>query len=378
MTSIVVSVIAALATLAIVLLALRLPRVTGEGTDERIAAVTIDMNRRMEALRHELGDALERAQEEAGRQRVLGDLAGATGLEGVLRRTLEAAAEITGAEAALVQTSAREERRVVANLGLAPDEARALTIAGSPERVQPSSIRLSYRYDPLDVPGEHDPIRAGLAVALPGEAGPIGYLCVFTRSAARTFDDRNARALEELATRAGPAIHNARLIHEARALVDVDALTGLANRRRFGELLEREASDVGSRYRPLSVILFDLDDFRAVNRRLGPEVGDTALRETAARGKETLGRGTTFARIGGDEFGVILPDAALGEADQVCRRLRGALAAPPTGQAGILSFSAGIGQLGPDEDVAALLRRVDAALHRAQRGGSDIVVSERV
>lgn len=376
MTGVLVSVLAALATLAVVLLVLRLPRVSSEGSDERVAAVTIDMTRRMETLRRDLGEALERAEAEAGRQRSLGELAGATGLETVLRRALEGATALTEAEAALVQAGRRHERRVVANLGLAPEEARSLSVADPPDGSGPGAIALSYRYSGLDAIADEDRITTGLAVPMPGEGGPIGYLSVFTRSVERTFGESDVRALEELAARAGPAIENARLVHEARELVEVDEVTGLANRRRFAQVLTRELGDVARRYRPLSMILFDLDDFRAINRRLGLQVGDSALRETAERGRQALGGDVIFARIGGDEFGVILPGATLRETDEVSRRLRSVLAAPPTGRAGTITFSAGIAQLAPGEQAEAFLTRTDGALHRAQGGGSGVVVSE--
>ena len=85
-------------------------------------------------------------------------------------------------------------------------------------------------------------IRQGLAVPIPAEAGPVGFMSVFSRSTAHAFDDGDRRALEELAERAGPAIDNALRFREARQLADLDALTGLHNRRFFHDTLSREVA----------------------------------------------------------------------------------------------------------------------------------------
>ena len=376
MTAAVISILAALATLAVVLIALRVPRITGAQTDERVAAVMLDMSTRMEAMRRELGEALERAQAEAGRHRFLGELAGATSLETVLRRTLEAAASLTEADGALLQTLDAEQSRIVANLGLAPEEVRRLTIAGLPEDDQPETMLLAYRYGAAEELGDEDPIRSGLAVAIPGETAPLGYLSVFTRSPARGFGDADVEALQQLVRRAGPAIENARLVHEARSLVGVDALTRLPNRREFLRHLAREVAQARRTHRRLALVLFDLEDFGALNRRFGPEVGDAALREAAERARDALGPDVFVARVGGDEFGIVLPGATLADADRVCRRLRASFAAPPLGEAGMLSFSAGIAELARDEESELLLQRADAALHRAQAGSAQVVASE--
>ena len=164
------------------------------------------------------------------------------------------------------------------------------------------------------------------------------------------------RELEELAKRAGPAIENARRFREARQLADLDALTGLHNRRYFHETLAREVARAQRYGRQLALIVFDLDDFKAINDRIGHLSGDAVLAETAERVRDVVRSADIACRVGGDEFAVILPESSTADADQLYHRLRGAVSSRPVGQAGRLSLSAGIADLLPDDDPTELLR----------------------
>src|SRR5439155_25004217 len=131
---------------------------------------------------------------------------------------------------------------LVATLGLSVEEAERHAITGPPDGRLARSITMSYTYPELErqaqdrEDGNGDGIiHSGLAVPLPGELQTLGYLTVFTRSKPHQFNDDDLRQLETLALRAGPAIENARRFREARQLADLDALTGLHNRRFFHE-----------------------------------------------------------------------------------------------------------------------------------------------
>jgi diguanylate cyclase (GGDEF)-like protein len=204
----------------------------------------------------------------------------------------------------------------------------------------------------------------------------VGYLIAFSRAVSRSFSEEDARTLAEIASRAGPAIDGALLATEAEALRDVDALTGLANRLAFDGALAREVGLATRTRARLALVLLDLDDFRAVNLRRGHEVGDDVLRDTAERIRTAVGPGDVLARIGGDEFAVILPGSTLDAAERLCARLQ-AEVAPKSGANGLaVSFSAGIAELGADEDAGALLRRADQALYHAQAGRGQVAVSD--
>jgi diguanylate cyclase (GGDEF)-like protein len=379
LTTVVVSIAAGLAALVLLLLVLWVVRRTGgRASDEQIATLVADMNTRMESMVQELTQALERAQEEGRRNRVLGELAGTIDLDEVLTRTLEAAGALPGADAALVTIEDSQDKPIVATLGLSAEEAQRQAIAAPPNGDDVRSISITYEYPP-EIVGEGRGaglIRSGLAVPVPGESGRIGFLTLFTRSESRPFGDEEVRELEELALRAGPAIENARRFREARQLADLDALTGLHNRRYFHETLGREVARAHRYARRLALVVFDLDDFKAINDRIGHLSGDAVLAEVAERVREVVRSADIACRVGGDEFAVILPESGLSDADQLYRRMQSAIGAKPIGQAGRLSLSAGIAELRGEDDPTVFFERGDEALYRAkERGKAQVVAS---
>jgi diguanylate cyclase (GGDEF)-like protein len=206
-------------------------------------------------------------------------------------------------------------------------------------------------------------------VPVPGESAPIGFIAIYSRSPSHNFEEEMIRELEELAKRAGPAIENAWRFREARQLADLDALTGLHNRRYFHETLAREVARAQRYSRLLALIVFDLDDFKAINDRIGHLSGDAVLAEIAERVRDVVRTADIACRVGGDEFAVILPESSTADADQLYHRLRGAVSSRPVGQAGRLFLSAGIADLLPDDDPTSFFERADEALYRAKELG---------
>jgi diguanylate cyclase (GGDEF)-like protein len=232
---------------------------------------------------------------------------------------------------------------------------------------------MSYEYGALDA--DDEAIRSGVAVPLPGETAQLGLLTIFTRATQPTFGESQVSELEELALRAGPAIENARRFREARQLADLDALTGLHNRRYFHETLAREVARAHRYNRNLALIIFDLDDFKAINDRIGHLSGDGVLAEASERVRDVVRSADIACRVGGDEFAVILPESRLRDADQLYARLRTALSSKPVGQAGPLTMSAGVAELQPDDDAIAFFQRADHALYGAKEAGKGQVVA---
>jgi diguanylate cyclase (GGDEF)-like protein len=378
-TTIVVSVAAAAAALVVLLLVLWLVRGAGKSgqRDERLAELVADMNTRMESMVTELSEALEHAQEEGRRNRMLGELAGTIDLDEVLTRTLDAAGAMPGVDAALARLDDGDSP-IVATLGLSTEEAQRQAIAGPPGGAEARSISLVYQYptEMISTDGSPTLIHSGLAVPVQTEAGAIGFIAVYSRSRSHSWDEEEVRELEELALRAGPAIENAKRFREARQLADLDALTGLHNRRYFHETLAREVSRAHRYDRRLALIVFDLDDFKAINDRIGHLSGDAVIAEAAERVRDVVRSADIACRVGGDEFAVILPESALADADQLYRRLQSALTARPVGQAGRLSFSAGVAELKQEDDPTSFFERADEALYRAkERGKAQVVAS---
>jgi diguanylate cyclase (GGDEF)-like protein len=379
MNAILIGISVGLGALVVLLLALLVVRSRSDNTaDERVAEVVAGLNARMDELGKELAGALERAEEEGRRSRIFGELAGSIDLDEVLSRTLEAAGSLEGADAALIMLpDPQGGKPLVATLGLSVEEAERHAITGPPDGRLARSITMSYTYPELerDADQAEGVIHAGLAVPLPGEASTLGYLTLFTRRKGRTYSDDDLREMETLALRAGPAIENARRFREARQLADLDALTGLHNRRFFHETLARECARAHRYERKLSLIVFDLDDFKEINDRIGHLAGDGVLAEAAERVREVVRTADIGCRVGGDEFAVILPESSIEDADQLYRRLLTAVSTRPIGQVGKLYLSAGVAELRAEDDPVAFFQRADDALYRAKEAGKGRVVS---
>jgi two-component system, cell cycle response regulator len=160
-----------------------------------------------------------------------------------------------------------------------------------------------------------------------------------------------------------------------------DPLTGLYNRRymesHLGSLLEQAVS----RKKPLTVLVLDIDYFKAINDTHGHDAGDDVLREFSFRIKKSI-RGIDLAcRYGGEEFVVVMPETDLTVATMVAERLRRRIATEPfpiqDGSRSVeVPISIGISALGRDDTAANILKRADAALYRAKRDGRNRVVPD--
>ena len=153
-----------------------------------------------------------------------------------------------------------------------------------------------------------------------------------------------------------------------------DHLTGLANRRRFERQLEREVARTARHGRPFSLITIDIDHFKKVNDTHGHEAGDEAIK-TLARVLQQGTRGIDLAaRIGGEEFAVILTETSITGAVEVAERLRTALKSVEISLVGTIAASFGVAECPSEAETAReLLARADAALYHAKRTGRDRV-----
>ena len=159
-------------------------------------------------------------------------------------------------------------------------------------------------------------------------------------------------------------------------LSQTDSLTGLANRRRFMEVLQAEVARRHRTGRPLCVALIDIDHFKHVNDEHGHLAGDAVLRELAALLMASVRVPSDLpARLGGEEFALILPDTPLDEALGVCERLRERVAAQVFQGDGTplrIAISLGLDEV-QDDDVGRILSDVDRALYCAKAAGRNRV-----
>jgi diguanylate cyclase (GGDEF)-like protein len=322
----------------------------------------------------ELAKALEDAREETRRARELADIAASVDLDSVLTRALETAAGLPGIDAGMIVlpqgNSTGDVKPIVATIGMSAEEAVRQPISGPPDGQAARAVRIAYRYTREETPGDDDLVRGGVSVPLRDEqAEPIGTLALFWRGRERDPAEGELALIEELAARAGPAIENARRFREARQLADFDALTNLHNRRYFHETLARECSRAHRYDRRLALVVFDVDDFKAINDRIGHLAGDAVLAAVAERVQSVVRSADIACRVGGDEFAVVLPESTIGDAEQLYRRVQFAVGARPLGPFERIHLSAGIAELRPEDDAKIFFERADEALYRAKETG---------
>ncbi len=359
---------AAAATLVVLLIGLAAARSLRRrpAAEERMVALIAELDRRMEEMGRDLAAALDRAREEARRSRALGELASSMDLDEVLRRTLDAAAAIPGSDAALITVVGPDGETLTRASGLSEGEVEELQPGPAPAGRRLRALSLTYA-DAAQEKGA--PVRHGLAAPVQVDGRTVGLLCVFSRRPEQGFAAGAEADLADLAGRAGPALENALRFREVRQQADMDAHTGLHNRRYFHETLAREVARAHRYERPLALVIFDLDDFKAVNDRLGHLAGDAVLAQVGERVRHVVRSADIPCRVGGDEFAIILPESTLKDAEQLYARLQAQMAARPIAEAGKLHISGGIAELRPQDDAVSLFERADDALYRAKEAG---------
>ena len=257
-------------------------------------------------------------------------------------------------------------------LSLKDDGASAMARVGATGRAA--------RIDYTDAPGEvaaalrEAGMRAGLSAPIRLGGSLWGAISVATVRGDEADDDY-LRALSRFAELVELALGNNRDRADLERLASLDQLTGLTNRRVFEEQLEDEVERSRRSGEPLSLAILDLDHFKQVNDQHGHPVGDQVLRElsrvlrTQSRGRESLGR------LGGEEFGWLLPGTSAARAYSAAERVRrvvASVAVPPVGR---MTVSIGVAGLRPEQTAADLVEAADTALYEAKRSGRNRVVS---
>jgi diguanylate cyclase (GGDEF)-like protein len=192
--------------------------------------------------------------------------------------------------------------------------------------------------------------------------------------AAFTADEQ--KLFGHLCRQAVVAIENAELHDRLRRQATEDDLTGLANHRRFQELLADEVARTGRTGQPLSLVMLDVDNFKAINDVHGHQRGDAVLQAVGAAVRGVCRSTDEPARYGGEELAVVLPATDLEGAYVLAEELRSAVArlqVLPAG-AGPVTVSVGVAALAPGDGPGDLIAAADAALYDAKRAGKDRTV----
>ena len=167
-------------------------------------------------------------------------------------------------------------------------------------------------------------------------------------------------------------------LEHASAQARHDPLTGSLNRKGLDEAIDREVARARRNGSPLCVALLDLDDFKAINDRLGHTGGDAALKHLADVTRQVMRPQDQLARYGGEEFVLLLPDTGVAQAVEAMKRLQRELTTRyflQDQERVLITFSAGVAQVDDEERSTDALRRADQAMYLAKRAGKNRVVA---
>jgi diguanylate cyclase (GGDEF)-like protein len=219
--------------------------------------------------------------------------------------------------------------------------------------------------------------RAMAALPLRSARGTVGVLAVWS-SAEAAFEEDSLQLLHALAPYAALHMDQAREFDHLRESAEQDPLTGLRNRRAFENVLAAETGRFERYGQRLALLVMDLDHFKAVNDTYGHEAGDEVLRNVARLISGCVRDVDTAARIGGEEFVVLLPETSMDAAADVAERIRAAVAAASIDWKGTvipIRISIGVSACpGAAQHPRDLLGTADAALDTAKEAGRDRVV----
>jgi len=303
-------------------------------------------------------------------------------LDALLGATVAALAPTMGA--ILISDPDRPGLQLVAVHGM--DEAAAARLAADvADPANPFAIAATSRIATFDREGTAADGSASvgaylpLAVARQGVEIPLGAIGL-SWAAPHAVDDVERETVTALAGLAALAVDRHRLASTAversewfERMAHTDPLTGLANERTVGRILELEVARAGRQGSEVSFAIFDIDDFRATNSEGGSDAGDDVLRRVASALAESVRLVDTVGRIGGDEFVLVAPGSA---GVLVAQRMLGAIAAlPPVGGRAI-TVSAGVARFPTDaSDVDTLIAAAKDGLERARAEGRGSVAT---
>lgn len=191
-----------------------------------------------------------------------------------------------------------------------------------------------------------------------------------TKKLIASLKGRSDEALAEKLSAAKEEAHNTYLMSIT------DHLTKVYNRKHFEEELLSLSESLSIKNMPLSLLMLDIDHFKKINDTYGHDAGDKVLAEFCKRIRDNIKKADLLGRLGGEEFGVILPYADKEEAIKVAERIREAVSLLPIEPAGMVTCSIGVASLKKNDKPESILKRADIGLYRAKNGGRNRVVME--
>jgi len=335
-----------------------------------------------------LRDDLEQRVVDLTTVQVIGNLLVST-LDGeeLLENLVTYVADVLSARGCVLYTMDEEAGcfRVRASFGDAPQAAESLlpgqgTIGRVAERRLPLLLRQTAGHPDFDPPFECYPRAASLVLAplvVKGEL--LGVILAADRRTGLPFLEADLELLTIFAGQAAAALDNIRLYARLEKAATTDALTHLANRRNFEEVLEKEMARASRYGHPLSLLMLDIDRFKDVNDTYGHVTGDQVLRRLGEVLRNQLRTTDVPARYGGEEFTVIMPHTPKPHAAAVAERLRTKVEEANlffTTRLRVLTVSIGVAAFPSDgSTMDTFVGAADNALYRAKRAGRNRVIA---
>lgn len=347
----------------------------------------IDSQKLLEQRRQASLLAQKRAQELEVLFHITRDLTASLDLQKVLRTVVDRALAITGADGVTVferngETGELSNYRVTAavsdRLGnMPPPRPEGLTVAvaqgGEAAFIHDMLKNTLYGGD------AYADLRAIASVPLIFEDQVVGVMNVLYAQP-HAFDDEEMRLLKALADTAALAVHNAAMHERITRLAVTDELTGLANRRRFMEVLRQEVQRARRYSRPLTLLMIDLDRLKQINDTTGHAAGDVMLRGVADSIRASVRATDYAARLGGDEFAALLPETGRDDGLAIAERIRAQVEKfRATVNEVVIHSTVSIGLVsraaGEVTDLPSFIHQADDALYRAKAGGRNAVTA---
>jgi len=204
----------------------------------------------------------------------------------------------------------------------------------------------------------------------------VGVLNLADKVEGEGFSREDIALIELFSQSVGASIGNIKLFEKTQRQATMDGLTGLANHKRFYEILERELWRSRRYGGQISLIMVDIDNLKKINDAYGHRAGDKVIRQISRKIRECIRQIDTAARYGGDEFAIILPSTSLNDATIVAERMLNTVSISPITwkkEQIEVSISVGLGQYDADTSPEDITSRSDQALYTAKRAGKNTV-----
>ena len=260
--------------------------------------------------------------------------------------------------------------------GLADGEPERVLARRLANQVETSGQSIWRQDARVDLPTEQLNARSWLVLPLGSGEDRLGALGLISR-VPNAFADNDREFFALVAERVSLALEGARRSAELERMAFHDALTGLPNRELLGVLLEQALRRTAAGGAPAALLFLDLDRFKEINDTFGHRYGDVVLQQVGLRLAAELPSSATLARLAGDEFAVLLPDANAAEASRLAESLLRALARTVQVHDVTLDVGASIGVAAAPEHTTQpdiLLRQADVAMYVAKRRRGGYVV----